>query len=113
MTAFWRNQSFHNYADYALSETFQFGFARLRALGQEQRCALMCAEAVSWRCHCRLIADYLIAAGETVFHILGKGHMEPAHMAIRTDRVHFWTRKRPAGCANWRRPTGGAVRLRS
>ena len=63
MTAFWRNQSFHNYADYALSETFQFGFARLRALGQQQRCALMCAEAVWWRCHCRLIADYLIAAG--------------------------------------------------
>ena len=40
----------------------------------------MCAEAVWWRCHRRIIADYLIAAGETVFHILGKGRIEPARM---------------------------------
>jgi uncharacterized protein (DUF488 family) len=38
----------------------------------------MCAEAVWWRCHRRIIADYLIAAGETVFHILGPGHVEAA-----------------------------------
>jgi uncharacterized protein (DUF488 family) len=40
----------------------------------------MCAEAVWWRCHRRIIADYLIAAGETVFHILGKDRIEPARM---------------------------------
>ena len=40
----------------------------------------MCAEAVWWRCHRRIIADYLLAAGETVFHILGRGHIEPARM---------------------------------
>jgi len=40
----------------------------------------MCAEAVWWRCHRRIIADYLIAAGETVFHILGRKHLEQAHM---------------------------------
>jgi uncharacterized protein (DUF488 family) len=40
----------------------------------------MCAEAVWWRCHRRIIADYLIAAGETVFHILGPNHVERAHM---------------------------------
>jgi uncharacterized protein (DUF488 family) len=86
VNAFWKNQSFHNYADYALSEAFHFGFARLRALGHEHRCALMCAEAVWWRCHRRLIADYLIAAGETVFHILRKDHIEPAHMTGAAER---------------------------
>jgi uncharacterized protein (DUF488 family) len=80
VNAFWQNQSFHNYADYALTETFHFGFARLRALGHEQRCAIMCAEAVWWRCHRRIITDYLIAAGETVFHLLGKERIEPARM---------------------------------
>jgi uncharacterized protein (DUF488 family) len=80
VNAFWQNQSFHNYADYGLTESFHSGLARLRALGQEERCAIMCAEAVWWRCHRRIIADYLIAAGETVFHILGKDRIEPARM---------------------------------
>jgi uncharacterized protein (DUF488 family) len=80
INGFWRVQSFHNYADYALSEPFRSGLARLRALGQERRCAIMCAEAVWWRCHRRIISDYLLAAGETVLHILGKGHIEPAQM---------------------------------
>jgi uncharacterized protein (DUF488 family) len=40
----------------------------------------MCAEAVWWRCHRRIIADYLIAAGESVFHILGPHHTEPAKL---------------------------------
>jgi uncharacterized protein (DUF488 family) len=77
---FWRVQSFHNYADYALTEPFRTGLAELRALGHERRCAVMCAEAVWWRCHRRIIADYLIAAGEKVFHILGADHVDPAHM---------------------------------
>src|SRR6195256_6842431 len=80
VNAFWQNQSFHNYADYSLTETFHSGLARLCALGQEQRCAIMCAEAVWWRCHRRIIADYLIAAGEIVFHILGQGRVVPARM---------------------------------
>jgi uncharacterized protein (DUF488 family) len=40
----------------------------------------MCAEAVWWRCHRRIIADYLIAAGETVFHILGMGRIDAARL---------------------------------
>jgi uncharacterized protein (DUF488 family) len=80
VNAFWQNQSFHNYADYALTEAFHSGLAELLALGRERRCAIMCAEAVWWRCHRRIIADYLIAAGESVFHILGKNHIEPAQM---------------------------------
>ena len=85
LNAFWENQSFHNYADYALSQSFRCGLARLRALGDERRCAVMCAEAVWWRCHRRIIADYLLAAGESVFHILGPDRIEPARMSDATN----------------------------
>lgn len=70
VNAFWTNRSFHNYADYATTETFQSGLVQLRVLGRERRCVIMCAETLWWRCHRRIIADYLIAAGEQVFHIL-------------------------------------------
>jgi uncharacterized protein (DUF488 family) len=78
--AFWENQSFHNYADYAMGKDFRAGLTRLRELGRVQRCAIMCAEAVWWRCHRRIIADYLISAGEAVFHILASHHIEKAKM---------------------------------
>jgi uncharacterized protein (DUF488 family) len=78
--AFWENRSFRNYADHAMSEQFQSGLTRLRELGHATQCAIMCAEAVWWRCHRRIIADYLIAAGETVFHILGRNHVDRAQM---------------------------------
>jgi uncharacterized protein (DUF488 family) len=83
VNGFWINESFHNYADYAMSESFQYGLALLRELGREQRCAIMCAEAVWWCCHRRIIADYLLASGEPVFHILqmddvGKATLTPA-----------------------------------
>ena len=71
VNGFWENQSFHNYADYAMGAGFQFGFTRLRELGSVRRCAVMCAEAVWWQCHRRIITDYLLIAGECVFHILG------------------------------------------
>lgn len=77
---FWENQSFHNYADYAMSEEFRGGLVRLRGLGHVRACAIMCAEAVWWRCHRRIITDYLIAAGEEVFHILGPNHIDPARI---------------------------------
>ncbi len=80
VNGFWQNQSFHNYADYATGEEFRAGLARLRELGHATPVAIMCAEAVWWRCHRRIIADHLIAAGETVFHILGPGHVEAARM---------------------------------
>jgi uncharacterized protein (DUF488 family) len=80
VNASWQNQSFHNYADYALTEEFRAGLARLRVLSHERRSAIMCAEAVWWRCHRRIIADYLLAAGETVFHILGQDRIEPARL---------------------------------
>lgn len=80
VNAFWENQGFHNYADYAMSEDFHSGLIKLRELGHARRCAIMCAEAVWWRCHRRIIADHLIAADERVFHILGPNRIEPARM---------------------------------
>jgi hypothetical protein len=80
VNGYWHNASFHNYADYAMGEEFRAGLRRLRQVGHAERCAVMCAEAVWWRCHRRIIADYLIAAGETVVHILGPGRTEPARM---------------------------------
>ena len=74
----WRNASFHNYADYALTGPFRDALAELLALGASARCAIMCAEAVWWRCHRRIVADYLIRAGRTVIHILAAGKTEPA-----------------------------------
>ena len=81
MNLFWENQSFHNYADYAMGDEFRSGLARLREIGHTVTCVTMCAEAVWWRCHRRIIADYLIASGETVLHILGPGHIEPARLS--------------------------------
>jgi uncharacterized protein (DUF488 family) len=80
VNAFWKNKSFHNYADYAMGDSFHGGLTRLRDLGKVQRCAIMCAEVLWWRCHRRIIADYLMAAGETVLHILGPGKIEPARL---------------------------------
>jgi uncharacterized protein (DUF488 family) len=80
VNALWENQSFHNYADYAMSDEFRCGLARLRQLGHETTAAIMCAEAVWWRCHRRIITDYLITEGETVFHILGTNHVAPASL---------------------------------
>lgn len=77
---FWENQSFHNYADYALSAAFQEGLNRLIELGRTQRCVMMCAEAVWWRCHRRIVSDYLLAHGETVFHLMGHDRIETAHL---------------------------------
>jgi uncharacterized protein (DUF488 family) len=78
INGFWRHQSFHNFADYAMSADFRAGLAELRELGKERPCAIVCAETLWWRCHRRIIADYLIAAGDRVFHILGPGHIERA-----------------------------------
>jgi uncharacterized protein (DUF488 family) len=80
VNGFWENRSFHNYADYALTEPFRIGLLRLISLGREQRCAMMCSEAVWWRCHRRIVADHLIARGETVFHLMGESRIEAAKL---------------------------------
>ena len=89
--SYWRVRSFRNYADYALTAPFADGLTRLRERGAEQRCVVMCAEAVWWRCHRRIIADYLLAAEEQVKHILGKSHVDVASLTpgamVRKDRT--------------------------
>jgi uncharacterized protein (DUF488 family) len=76
----WRNRSFRNYADYALTPAFRAGLAELTALGGVRTCAVMCSEAVWWRCHRRIIADYLLWQGAVVFHVLGPANVTPAAM---------------------------------
>jgi len=63
-----------------MSGGFRSGLARLRDLCRVQRCAVMCAEAVWWRYHRRIIADYLVIGGEQVFHILGPGKVAIASL---------------------------------
>lgn len=76
----WENDSFHNYADYAISESFRAGLDHLIDVGRRKRSVIMCSEAVWWRCHRRIVADHLIARGETVFHIMAAGRIETAHL---------------------------------
>lgn len=80
VNAIWRNRSFHNYADYALSDAFGEAFEELVNLGERYRLAIMCSEAVWWRCHRRIISDYLLANGHQVFHLMGKGREQPAKL---------------------------------
>ena len=74
----WRNASFRGYADYMETEQFQKGIERLLEVAAKAgSTAIMCAEAVWWRCHRSLIADYLKAHGVEVLHVLGANKAEP------------------------------------
>ena len=72
----WRNASFRGYADHMDSAEFQEGLADLLGLARDRRAALMCAEAVPWRCHRQLIADVLVVRGVEVLHITGGGRAD-------------------------------------
>ena len=78
VNAMWRVQSFHNYAEYALSEEFDEAFNAMLDVGRDKRVALMCSEAVWWRCHRRIITDYLLLNGYAVDHLMSPGHIDPA-----------------------------------
>jgi uncharacterized protein (DUF488 family) len=80
LNAFWENRSFRNYADYMLTRNFRKGFGELLQLGAKHSCATMCAEAVWWHCHRRLITDYLLASGAVVFNIMSEGRTDVATM---------------------------------
>ncbi len=69
----WRNSAFRGYADYMLTPDFAVGLNALLALAAQTRLALLCAEALWWRCHRRLIADVLVVRGYVVEHIHGAG----------------------------------------
>ncbi len=69
----WRHPAFRGYADHMETAEFREGIEMLLELAGRKRTAIMCAEAVWWRCHRSMIADYLKAAGATVEHIMGGG----------------------------------------
>lgn len=82
----WRNASFRGFADYMQTEAFEAGLDELRALVDARTVALMCAEAVPWRCHRSLVADALTARGAQVEHITGTGRSH-AHRMTEFARV--------------------------
>lgn len=88
---YWQNRSFRNYADYTATAAFRAGLAELCDLGRTHVCAVMCAEAMWWRCHRRIIADYLVAEGERVFHIMGERKVEPVRITPSAVLQHDGT----------------------
>ena len=80
LNTFWQVAAFRNYADYAATEAFRIGLNELRALSRDNCCVIMCAEAVWWRCHRRIIADYLLMQGVPVMHIMGLDKIDPAEV---------------------------------
>jgi uncharacterized protein (DUF488 family) len=87
----WEHAAFRGYADHALTEEFAVGVTQLCALARERPTAVMCAEALWWRCHRRLIADRLTALGWSVCHIAADGglaqHELPTFAVVDTDNT--------------------------
>lgn len=81
----WRHPAFRGYADYMQTEAFRAGIERLKGLATAKRTAIMCAEAVWWRCHRGLISDVFKLHGTHVLHITGQGspHEHPYTSAAR------------------------------
>jgi uncharacterized protein (DUF488 family) len=81
----WRNESFRGYADYMETAAFREAVDKLILLARERRTAIMCAEAVWWRCHRGLISDFLKAKGVEVIHIIDarKSESHPFTSAAR------------------------------
>jgi uncharacterized protein (DUF488 family) len=73
----WRNESFRGYADYMQTEAFREGLDKLIAMSRDKRTAIMCAEAVPWRCHRSLVADALGVRGIPVIEILSESDYRP------------------------------------
>jgi uncharacterized protein (DUF488 family) len=72
----WRHAAFRGYADYMDTDDFRKGIDELLVLARRKRTAIMCSEAVWWRCHRSMISDYLKADGVVVEHIMGLGKTE-------------------------------------
>ena len=89
----WRNVSFRGFADYMQTDDFEAGLEHLMALADPHTAAIMCAEAVPWRCHRSLIADALTARGVEVLEIIGRGqprlHSITSFACVRASRVFY------------------------
>jgi uncharacterized protein (DUF488 family) len=90
INAGWRNESFRGYADYMQTPEFAAAIAELLALGAEQPTAIMCAEAVPWRCHRSLVADALVARGVEADEIVSENKATP-HALTSFARVEGTT----------------------
>jgi len=84
----WQVGAFRNYADYADTEAFAIALAELEAIARASTTAFMCAEALWWRCHRRLIADRLLVAGWDVRHIGARGRTTPHRLPEFARCVH-------------------------
>jgi uncharacterized protein (DUF488 family) len=82
----WKNQSFRGYADHMETAEFQLGIERLMEIAGVNRTAIMCAEALWWRCHRSLISDFLKVRGVEVIHILDARH-EESHPFTSAARI--------------------------
>ncbi len=71
------NASFRHYADYMQTAAFREGIDELLSIAAAKRTAYMCSESVFWRCHRRLVSDFLLAAGHVVQHIFPNGDVRP------------------------------------
>jgi len=80
VNAGWKLRSFHNYADYAETATFQEALRTLLELAERETCAIMCAEAVWWRCHRRIVTDHVLAHGALVVHLFSTTKSERASL---------------------------------
>jgi uncharacterized protein (DUF488 family) len=80
VNAGWRERAFRNYADYAETAPFRAGLRQLLDMALEETCALMCAEAVWWRCHRRIVTDHVLAHGVPVIHLFSKEKGTPASL---------------------------------
>lgn len=72
-----RNEGFRNYADYMLTDDFREAVEKLLGIAGRKRTAIMCAESVYWRCHRRLVSDFLLAKEVAVQHIFPSGELRP------------------------------------
>ena len=77
------NEGFRNYADYMLTGEFREGVEQLLEVARQKRTAIMCAEGLFWRCHRRLVSDFLVANGVIVQHIMPGGDLRPHKLATR------------------------------
>lgn len=85
-----RNESFRNYADYMGTPEFQEAVVQLMDLARRKRTAFMCSEGLFWRCHRRLVSDFLLVQGVTVQHIMPTGELHP-HPLTEGARVEAGT----------------------
>ncbi|MFD5653467.1 DUF488 family protein [Streptomyces sp. NPDC127039] len=89
----WRVKAFRDYADYMAGDEFAEGLDELIGLARHERPAIMCSEAVPWRCHRRLITDALLVAGVEVVHIMSRTGTKPAvlneHARVRDGHLTY------------------------